>query len=146
LNRRIKLLSACLAISLVFAGWTWLRPYEWGRDPGARYCIVHASLEPDHSFFWLRLYLKQAGPQSHDLTKPVALILADGREVEPADTGLEGDETHPNINIDLKFWLEGKDLAGPLRLKLNDGTLTVRKETGPPPVSDSIRYFNTANW
>jgi hypothetical protein len=146
LNRRLKLLATCLAISLIFAGWTWLRPYEWSRDPGARYRIVHASLERDHSFFWLGLYLKQAGPQSHDLMKPVALILADGREVEPAGTDLEGDQTHPNVGIGLKFWLEEKDLAGPLRLKLNDGTLTVRKEPGPPPVTDSIRYFNTANW
>lgn len=146
LNRRIKLLSACLAISMAFAGWTWLRPYEWSRDPGARYRIVHASLERDHSFYWLILNLRQAGPETHDLLKPVALILADGREVEAADTFLEGDEAHPNSGIGLKFWLEEKDLSGPLKLKLNDGTLTVRKKSGAPPVSDSIRYFNTANW
>jgi hypothetical protein len=146
LNRRTKLLAACLSISLVFASWTWMRPYEWSRDAGARYKIVHASVEPDHSFFWLRLYLKQAGPESHDLMKPVALILADGREIEPAGTDLEGDEAHPNAGIGFRFWLEEKDLAGPLRLKLNDGTLAVRKESGPLPVTDSIRYFNTANW
>lgn len=147
MNRRLKLLVCCLALSLAFAGWTWFRPYEWGRDTAARYRIVHASLERDHSFFWLVVYLKQAGPESHDLMKPVALLLADGREIEPAETDLEGDQEHPNSGIGLKFWLEEKDLTGPLRLKLNDGTLTVRKEPGPPPATgDSIRYFNTANW
>jgi hypothetical protein len=146
LNRRAKLLAACLALSLLFAGWTWFRPYEWGRDPGARYRIVHASLQRDHSFFWLGVYLKQSGSESHDLMKPVALVLADGREIDPAETNLEGNQEHPTSGIGLRFWLEEKDLAGPLRLKLNDGTLTVRKNPGPPAPGSSIRYFNTVNW
>ncbi|MCW1885773.1 hypothetical protein OKA04_13615 [Luteolibacter flavescens] len=146
MNRRTQLLALCLLISLAFAGWTWLRPYEWGRDAGARYRIVHSSLRKDTSYYWLELKLDQAGEESHDLRKPVALILADGREMEPAETQLEGDATNPTSGIGLKFWLEEKDLAGPLRLKMNDGTLTVRKESGAPPLKNSIRYFNTANW
>lgn len=144
LNRRTKLLALCLVISLVFAGWTWLRPYEWGRDVGARYRIAHSSLRKDASYYWLELKLERAGDEPHDLMKPVALILADGREIEPADFGHAEEVGYPEINY--RFWLEDKDLPGPLRLKLNDGTLTVRKESGAPPLKDSIRYFNTANW
>jgi hypothetical protein len=144
LNRRTKLLAACLAISMVFAGWTWLRPYEWSPDSGARYRIVHASLDQDHSYYWLAVHLKRAGDQPHDLLKPVTLILADGRELAPVDFAHAEEAGYPEI--DYRFWLEEKDLPGPLRLKLNDGTLTVRKESGAPPLSDSIRYFNTANW
>jgi len=144
LNSRTKLLSACLAISLAFAGWTWMRPYEWSRDAGARYRIVYASVKPDHAYCWLALHLKRAGDQPHDLLKPVRLILADGREVEPSDFSQVAEPGFPEI--DYRFYLEAKDLSGPLRLKLNDGTLAVRKESGPLPVTDSTRYFNTANW
>jgi hypothetical protein len=144
LNRRTKLLAACLAVSLIFAGWTWLRPYEWGADAGARYRIVHAAVERDHSYYWLTLHMKRAGDQPHDLLKPVRLILADGREAEPADFFQVEEQGYPEIGY--RFYLEEKDLSGPLRLKLNDGTLTVRKKSDPAPATNSIRYFNTANW
>lgn len=147
MKRRTLLLAACLALSLAFAAWTWLRPYEWGGDPAARYRVVHASLERDHSYFWLGVRLKQAGDESHDLMKPVALRLADGRDLEPAETVLEGETGRPVAAIGFRFWLEEKDLAGPLRLKLNDGTLLVRRSPGPPPdTGGGIRYFLTANW
>ena len=143
MNRRTKLLAVCLAISLVFAGWTWMRPYEWGSDASARYRIVYTSLQRDHSFCWIGVHLEHVGNEMHDFHKPVALVLADGREIEPAEFAATEEEFQ---SIDYRFWLEEKDLRGPLRLKLNDGTLTVRKESGPVPVTDSIRYFNTANW
>ena len=145
-NRRTLLLAICLAVAMGFAGWTWLRPYEWGRDDAARYRIVHASLERDHAYCWLGLYLKQAGAEAHDLQKPVLLVLADGREIEPAETQLEGDESHPTQALGFRFWLGEKDLAGPLRLKLNDGTLTVRKRPELPEGGEGVQYFLTANW
>jgi hypothetical protein len=146
-NRRVLLLSICLALSAAFAAWVWLRPYDWTGDPGARYRVVHASLERDHSHYWLGLKLKQTAAESHDLTKPVHLLLADGRELEPAETQLEGRDGQPVEVLGFRFWLTGEDLAGPLRLRLNDGTLTVRQKPGlPAPGGESIRYFLHSNW
>jgi hypothetical protein len=141
------LLLILLGLSLIFAGWQWLRPYEWRSDPGARFEIVHASLKRDTSYWWLGLYLKHTGGQPHDLTKPVVLLLADGREMEPADTMLEGDEKSGTVAIGFRFWLGEKDLAGPLQLRINDGTLTVRSGSGVPSIpGDSTRFFTTRNW
>ena len=89
-------------------------------------------------------FRQRAGDQPHDLLKPVRLILADGREAEPADFFQVEEQGYPEIGY--RFYLEEKDLSGPLRLKLNDGTLTVRKKSDPAPATNSIRYFNTAHW
>lgn len=141
------LMLILLGLSLVFAGWQWLRPYEWGGDPGARFKIVHASVKRDTSYYWLNLYLKHAGGEPHDLAKPVALLLADGREMDPADTLLEGNEDTGTVAIGFRFWLEEKDLAGPLRLRMNDGTLNVRSGSGVPPITGgSTRFFTSRNW
>jgi hypothetical protein len=146
LKRRTLLLSLCLAAASLFAAWTWLRPYEWNADPGARYRIVHTSLEEDHSYFWLGIRLEQAGVPSHDLLKPVRLLTADGREIEPADTQMEGDAAKPVDGLAFRFWLEEKDLGGPLKLRLNDGTLTVRSGSAVPDGTGTIRYFLTSGW
>ncbi|MEK7948887.1 hypothetical protein [Luteolibacter soli] len=143
MNRRTKLLAVCLVISLVFAGWTWTRPYEWSHDAKARYHIAYASLDKDRSYYWVGVHLERDGREEHDFHKPVALVLADGRELEPAEFSNTEEDFQ---SIDYRFWVEEKDMTGPLRMKLNDGTLTIRKKSGPPPVIDSIRYFNTANW
>jgi hypothetical protein len=146
-TRRTTLLLILLAISLVFAGWQWFRPYEWSSAPGARFRIVHSSLKRDHSHVWLDLYLKKSGEADHDLSKPVFLRLADGRELEPADTTLEGDEGEPVRALGFRFWLEEKDLAGPLDLTINDGVLSIRTGNGLPEIKeDGVRFFTTRNW
>jgi hypothetical protein len=146
-TRRTALLLISLALSLVFAGWQWFRPYDWSSAPEARFRIAHCSLKRDHSYFWLDLYLKKSGDQPHDLAKPVVLRLADGREIEPADTTLEGDEGQPVRALGLRFWLEEKDFAGPLDLGLNDGVLSVRQGSGPPGIPDGdSKFFTTRNW
>jgi hypothetical protein len=146
-TRRTVLLLISLALSLAFAGWQWFRPYDWSSEPGARFQIAHCSLKRDHSFVWVDLYLKKSGDTPHDLSKPVLLRLADGRELEAADTTLEGDEGQPVRALGLRFWIEGKDLAGPLDLKLNDGSLRVRTGTGLPELTEGeARFFTTCNW
>lgn len=146
MNRRTQLLSICLGLSLAFAAWSWLRPYEWGRDPGTRHRIALASLQHDHSFSWLGIVLQQTDSDPSDFPKPL-LILPDGRELEPAETKLAGGTEQPNSSIHLRFWIEQKDLTGPVHLKLDTGTLTVRRKSGPPPATRGpIRYFKTANW
>jgi hypothetical protein len=146
-KRRVVILLICLLISLAFAGWQWLRPYEWDSDPAARFKVAQASITRDHSYLWLDLYLKHHGTQQHDLTQPIALILLDGRKIEPADTTLEGDDSHPTRALGLRFWLEEKDLPGPLCLQLNGTTLSIRTGTDLPRVGDGAsRYFNTQNW
>jgi hypothetical protein len=146
-TRRTALLLISLALSLVFAGWQWFRPYEWRSDPAARFRIVRAGLKRDHSYVWLDLYLSKSGAQDHDLAKPVVLRLADGREIEPADTTIEGREGQPTRALGFRFWLEEKDFAGPLSLRLNDGSLGVRSGTGLPALAtgDSL-LFTSRNW
>jgi hypothetical protein len=146
-KRRTFLLLVMLALSLVFAGWQWLRPYEWNADPSARFRMLHATVERDHSFVWLDIYLKFSGGERHDLGKPVALLLADGRELDPAETTLEGDDDNPTKALGFRFWLEERDFAGPIRLRLNDGILTVRSGTGLPATDDGgSRFFTTRYW
>ena len=146
-TRRTALLLALLALSLIFAGWQWFRPYDWGADPAARFRIVHSAVKRDHSYIWLDLYLKKSGDLDHDLGKPVVLRLADGREVEPADTTIEGSEGQPSQALGLRFWLEAKDFAGPLDLRINDGTLRVRSGSGIPAIpADSSSFFTHRNW
>jgi hypothetical protein len=146
-TRRTTILVVLLALSLVFAGWQWLRPYDLSADPSARFRIVHAGLKRDHSYFWLDLYLKKSGSLGHDLAKPVILRLADGREIEPADTTIEEVNGQPSESLGFRFWLEEKDFAGPLDLQLNDGTLRVRSGSGLPAVSsDSSSFFTHRNW
>lgn len=144
-NRRTLLLLICLALSLAFAGWQWLRPYDSASDPAARFHMVHASVTRDHSNLWLDLYLKHLGGAPHDLTKPVTLQLADGRQIEPATTTLEGDGATTGLGF--RFWLEDADFAGPLELGINDGTLSVRSESGVPIGRDETsRHFTHRNW
>lgn len=146
-TRRTALLLALLALSLVFAGWQWFRPYDWNSDPAARFRIVHASVKRDHSYLWLDLFLKKSSKQDHDLAKPVVLRLADGREIEPADTTMEETDGHPGDTLGFRFWLEEKDFAGPLELRLNDGTLSVRSGSGLPSIPpDSSTFFTHRNW
>jgi hypothetical protein len=146
-TRRTALLLISLALSLVFAGWQWFRPYDWSSAPEARFRIAHCSLKRDHSFVWLDLYLKQSGDLPHDLSKPVVLRLADGREIEPADTTIEGDQGQPVRAIGFRFWLEETDFTGPLDLKLNDSSLRVRTGNGLPAIPDGgAKFFTTRNW
>lgn len=146
-KRRTALLLMMLAVSSAFAAWQWFRPYQWSADPAARFEIAHASIRRDHSFYWLDLFLKQRGDAGHDLAKPVLLVLGDGRELEPAETTFEGDATRATRSLGLRFWLEERDFAGPLHLRLNDGRLEVRKRSGPPvkPGAASA-HFTTSDW
>jgi hypothetical protein len=143
MNRRTRFLLIALAIAVAFAGWEWFRPYEWSADSGARYRIEYATVKEDHGFFWVDLQLKRSGSANHDLLKPVELITAAGREVAPSETAAGSDESEGIPTLFLRFWVEKTDLAGPLKLKLNDGTLTVR--TGHDAPADSRSYY-TDRW
>jgi hypothetical protein len=146
-TRRTALLLTSLALSLVFAGWQWFRPYDWSSATEARFQIAHCSLKRDHSYVWLDLYLKQSGDLPHDLSKPVVLRLADGREIEPANTTIEGDEGQPEQALGFRFWLEEKDFAGSIDLKLNDSSLRVRTGNGLPAIPErDAKFFTTRNW
>lgn len=146
------LLVGLLLVSAAFAAWTWLRPYQWDSDPQARTRIVGCEVEADHSNFWLTLHLKMLKDEEgrvleHDLMKPVRLVTASGREIEPADTTLAGDKDQPISSIWLKFWLEQEDLNGPVILKINEGELKVRSGSGQPKLSSSgRRHFVTHSW
>jgi hypothetical protein len=143
----MKLLSLTLGVSVLFAAWQWFRPYEWSPDPGARYVVGQTMLERDTSHFWLRVFLKQKGGESHDFMKPVLLITAAGREHEPGDTAMSGNAARGMEEMTFSFWLAEDDLKGPLKLKLNDGTLLIRTGDSLPRVADgAFRVFNSTRW
>jgi len=142
-----KWLAVVLVAAVVFATWSWLRPYEWRPDAGARFQIVGVEVTRDQSYHWVQVHLKRQGPLPHDLLKPVRLVLGSGRELEPADTRLLGTPEQGTTELWFKFWLEPGELAGPLRLRLNDGVLTVKKNTGEPALGiDGQQYFNSTHW
>ncbi|MDB6077590.1 MAG: hypothetical protein JWO82_1337 [Akkermansiaceae bacterium] len=146
MNRRTAILLIALALSAAFAGWQWLRPYEWHADPGARYVIDYANLKGDHGYTWVELHLKRSGAYDHDLMKPVTLLTGTGRELEPSETTLGGEEGNGATQIFFRFWLENKDLASWLKLKLNDGTLEVRSGQGVPVASGDSRAYHSSHW
>lgn len=132
-----------LVLSLAFAMWGWLRPYEWNHDPAARCTVEGVQVTPDRGYFWVETHLKVDSGKTHDLQKPVFLELSDSRKLEPADTTFGGSEGTGTTDIWLKFWLENKDIAGPLALHLNDGKLSIKAGPGVPP---KTRYYVTNHW
>ena len=142
-----KWLLVGLLIASGYAAWNWWRPYDWHPDAGARYRIVGVVVTRDHDHHWVDVQLKRAGEAGHDLTKPVRLVLAGGRELEPADTRLGGGPDEGMAELGFKFWLDPGDLAGSLRLRLNEGELRVKTSSGEPALGLSGRkYFNSTDW
>jgi len=140
-------LVVALLVSAAFAGWTWLRPYAWQVDPAARCKVVGVQVRKDMSFFWLDARLKVTPGQDHDLMKPVRLVTSAGRELEPADTTLGGKTGEGTTDLWFKFWLEQADLNGPLKLRINDGSLVIRTGSGVPRLgSSNSEYFTTSRW
>jgi hypothetical protein len=144
-------LRVCLIVALVvssaFAAWSWLQPYSWSADPAARCKVIGSQVKKDRSYFWLDVRLKVAPGQTHDLMKPVRLITAAGRELEPADTTLGGETGGGTTDLWFKFWLETADLDGPLKLRINDGSLVIRSGYGIPQLGSSdMKYFTTSRW
>jgi hypothetical protein len=141
------LLLVALLISSAFAAWGWLRPYSRSVDPAAYCKVVGTQVKKDGSFFWLETRLKVTPGKVHDLMKPVRLITAAGRELEPADTTLGGDAGGGTTDIWFKFWLESADMNGPLKLRINDGSLVIRSGSGSPDLDrNNIYHFTTSRW
>jgi hypothetical protein len=141
------LMIVALIGSAGFAAWSWMRPYAWSVDSKARCRIAGVQVKRDLSNYWLDLHLKLNEGMDHDLSKPVRLITASGKEYNADDTTLSGDKGRPITEIWLKFWLDAADFVGPLKLRINEGELDVRTGTGVPPLDSSeIRYFPTHKW
>lgn len=146
-NHRVRILIALLVLCLGFAAWQWLKPYEWNPDPEARAKAIFTRVERDEAFFWLDTYVKITDSRGHDFEKPVRLVLADGRELAPADITIEGTAEQEAEAISFRFWLDSKDLIGPLRLRLNDGQLLIRtKPTIPDLDSRESRFHQSSHW
>ncbi len=140
-------LIGCLVLSASFAAWTWFRPYAWQVDPEARCKVVGCQVKQDRSNFWVDVHLKLDRGQTHDLMKPVLLLTAAGRELEPADTTLSGAEVGGTSDLWFKFWLESGDIESPLTLRINDGTLAIKTDAGMPNLgSSNEEYFITNHW
>jgi hypothetical protein len=143
-----RILAALLLLSMAFAAWMWFRPFDVFPDPAARFHIDRAALRRDRSFFWLDLHLLRNKGAVHDLNKPIRLKTSSGREIEPADITLGSPGLAKDCDeITLKFWLPETDVAGPLQLHLNDGTLRVKSSSGIPSLSDKAeRNLPSHHW
>lgn len=142
-----KFLFVLLGLSAVIAAVTWFLPYDWAPDPGARFKIAATQVKRDRSFYWITVHLKKAGEASHDLMKPVRLVTATSHEIEPAYIDFAGAENTGTDEIWFRFWVEDTQAAGPLHLKMNDGTLTVKSSSDMPPIGDAMmRTFTTHRW
>lgn len=79
--------------------------------------------------------------------KPVRLINTNGRELEPADTTLGGKTGGGTTDLWFKFWLEPADFNGPLKLRINNGSLVIRSGSGVPRSGASnLEYFTSSSW
>jgi hypothetical protein len=136
-------LRVALILSTAFALWAWFRPFEWSPDPAALCEVQGVNLTLDHSFFWVEPFLKVNAGASHDLSKPVFLMTSQGRRLEPADTTFASPDGKETREIWLKFWLDSKDIAGPLDLHLNGGKLRLKTRPGIPTKS---KYHTSNRW
>ena len=142
-----NILLGGLVISAAFAAWAWMRPYAWTPDAAARCKVVETLVTRDAGFCWVNVHLKVNPGMAHDLEKPVSLETGDGRSFGPADTTLGGRDIHAPDEIWFKFWLEREALAGPLMLRLNDGSLAVKSTAGIPDIKEGgYRNFTTHRW
>lgn len=145
-TRRMKFLLLALVVSVLFAGWQWLRPYEWSPDSGADHHVTRCLVERSHSNYWLRIFLKSNEGEEIDFMKPLQLVTADGRTHAIAELDREGSERAIDTIV-LRFWLEEKDFAGPLSLQINDGKLSIRSGDTLPRMADgAFRVFNSTRW
>ena len=130
----------------MFAAWSWLRPYAWNVDSAARCKVVGTQVKQDASYFWVDVHLKLNAGATHDLMKPVRLVTAKG-ELEPADTTLGGQKGVGTTDLWFKFWLDETQIDGPLTLRINDGSLVIRKGQGMPALGSSkVEYFTSSRW
>lgn len=147
-RRMIRLLLAALLVAVTFAAaMIWTSEYDRNPDPKAHYAITEAMVSSDRSYRWLELHLRKCGDADHDLSKPVRLLTADGKEHEPADTTFAGSQEKGFTDIWLKFWLEDSDLKGPLSLRINDGKLRVKTNSGAPALGDKGEVvYKSTDW
>ncbi|MCW1915754.1 hypothetical protein OJ996_19360 [Luteolibacter sp. GHJ8] len=142
----MKFLLLALVVSVLFAGWQWLRPYEWSPDSGADHHVTRCLVERSHSNYWLRIFLRSNEGEEIDFMKPLQLVTADGRTHAIAELDREGSERAIDTIV-LRFWLEEKDFAGPLSLQINDGKLSIRSGDTLPRMADgAFRVFNSTRW
>jgi len=144
----LRLLIAALLVALTFLGAKlWAGSYDGDPDPRARYRIEASSLKRDGTYTWLEIHLRKSGDQGHDMLRPVFLITSDGIEHEPADTTFAGSPGKGFTDIWFKFWLENADLKGKIDLRMNDGTLRVKKNEGAPATDKGGKaVMRSADW
>ena len=136
-----------LLLSSLFALWTWFRPFQWNADPEARFRVVGVHVARDQSYYWVTAHLKVTPGKTHDMQKPVYLLTAGGDRIEPADTTFGGTEGTGTTEIWLKFWLEARQVSDPLRLRLNDGTLSLKAKPGVPEMNEfQSKHFTSHHW
>lgn len=142
-----RILVLVLVVVSAVAVWAWFRPYAWGADPAARFHIQQAQVRRDYAEYWVKLALEQSGPQGHDLTKPVVLETSSGRQISAVDSLSSKDENGGKDGLWLEFILDEKDLAGPLKLRLNDGLLIVKSKGGVPTIaSGDSKVYSSNGW
>jgi hypothetical protein len=146
-SRFRKFLYALLALSAIFAVASWWLPYEWQPDPAARFKIAATQVKRDRRYYWITVHLKKSGTVPHDLMKPIRLIPGDLDELEPADITFGGSTETGTDEMWVKFWIPADHTFGRLRLRLNDGTLSVKTSEAMPPIADSMmRTFTNPRW
>lgn len=139
-------IALVLVVIAASFGW-WGGGYERSPDAAARYRLEWVELRRDHSFFWVEARLERAGDEDHDLRIPVRLKTAAGKRIEPADTSLFGAAGQGTTGLHFKFWLEREELAGPLQLELNGGSLKLRTGSGVPELAEGAgKKFRSNRW
>jgi hypothetical protein len=136
-----------IVLAVAFAAWSWLRPYEWSPDPRVRAEIVGVELRRDHSFYWLTVHVRAKGGGALDLSRPARLVVRKEGDLQPADTRLVGAPESGVRDAWFQFWLESKDVSGPLKLDLPGGTLLVKSSGEMPDLPNGkTRHYSTNHW
>lgn len=140
-------LALVLVLLTALAARLWTMSYDGSPDPQARFEIEGTHLKRDRSNFWLEVHLKKSGSKDHDLRQPVRLITADGIKHEPADTVFAGSQEKGFTEIWFKFWLEDRQVEGPISLQLNGGELRIKINQGMPKLDKKGEaVIKSADW
>lgn len=147
-HKRIRIgLYSLLLLAALFAAASFLIPYDWNPNPGARFKIAATQVKKDRGYYWITVHLKKAGGKNHDFEKPVRLVTASSEEIEPADFTFSGSPEAGFHEMWVKFWVPAEQTTGALDLRINDGRLRVKSHAPMPSLTDAImRTFTSPRW
>lgn len=96
----------------------------------------------DHSSAWVEIELKHRDDPSLDSPPLGKLVSASGKEMDPADVRISSDRQ----SCQMRFWLDGNDLAHEWKLHLLEKALLIKKNGAIALENGQRRTYRQPQW